>query len=61
LSRKFSTTLRAQASGRVTRGDNEDEAGQAQEGLAPLSEDEVDNFNDAADYVNETCNLEALL
>jgi len=45
----------------VARGDNEDEAGQAQEGLAPLSEDDIKNIDDAADYVNETCELEVLL
>ncbi|MGO1536316.1 MAG: hypothetical protein ACTHWM_05280 [Yaniella sp.] len=61
MSRKFSTTQRARASGRVARGDNEDEAGQAQEGLAPLSEDDIKNIDDAAVYVNETCELEVLL
>jgi len=42
-------------------GDDEAAAKQAQEELAALSEDEIDNIDDAADYVNETCDLSVLL
>lgn len=42
-------------------GDDEQAAAEAQETVAELSEDELDNIDEAANYVNETCELSVLL
>ncbi|MDN6173191.1 MAG: hypothetical protein L0J06_10475 [Yaniella sp.] len=42
-------------------GADETAAAEAQETVAELSEEELDNIDDAADYVNETCELSVLL
>ena len=42
-------------------GADEIAAAEAQETVSELSEEELDNIDDAADYVNETCDLSVLL
>ncbi|HEY4577171.1 MAG TPA: hypothetical protein VIG67_04880 [Yaniella sp.] len=42
-------------------GNDEEAALQAKEELAELSEDEIQDIDDAADYINETCELTVLL
>ena len=42
-------------------GADETAAAEAQETVSELSEEELDNIDDAADYVNETCDLSVLL
>lgn len=42
-------------------GDDEDVALEAKEELAALSEDEIQEIDDAADFVNDTCDLTVLL
>ncbi len=42
-------------------GDDEEAALQAKEELSELSEDQIDAMDQAANYVNETCELSVLL
>lgn len=42
-------------------GNDEEAALQAKEELAALSEEEIEEIDQAADFVNETCELEVLL
>lgn len=42
-------------------GADETAAAEAQKAVSELSEEELDNIDDAADYVNETCDLSVLL
>ena len=42
-------------------GNDEEAALQAKEELAALSEEEIQQIDDAADFVNETCELTVLL
>ena len=42
-------------------GTDETAAAEAQETVAELSEEELEDIDEAADYVNETCDLSVLL
>ncbi len=42
-------------------GTDEAAAAEAQETVSELPEEELENIDDAADYVNETCDLSILL
>lgn len=42
-------------------GEDEEAAAEAQEAVSALSEDEIQDIDEAASYVNETCDLSVLL